>query len=54
MTLVLNPKRLHDRKYLGRVKHLLEGLYELDNKDLLAELKKLVPEYQPSIDGRPL
>ena len=51
--LVLTPKYARDRKYLVQVKHLLAGLYELDNKDLRAELKKLVPEYQPKIDGKP-
>ena len=52
--LVLTPKYAGDRKYLVQVKHLLAGLYELDNKDLRAELKKLVPEYHTNIDGRPL
>ncbi|MDP8238357.1 MAG: nucleoside-diphosphate sugar epimerase/dehydratase [Candidatus Hatepunaea meridiana] len=46
--LILTPKSAVDHEYLDQVKQLLAKLYELNHIELRTELKKLVPEYQPS------
>ncbi len=46
--LVLTPRLAVDHEYLDQVKQLLAKLYELNHMELRTELKKLVPEYQPS------
>jgi FlaA1/EpsC-like NDP-sugar epimerase len=47
--LVLQPKIIPNRSYIDHVNALLDKLYALNRKELLRELKKLVPEYQPMI-----
>jgi len=44
---VLNPDLSLDNNYLNRVQALITNLYTLNREELISELKKLVPEYQP-------
>jgi FlaA1/EpsC-like NDP-sugar epimerase len=46
--LVLTPRVAVDQEYFDQVKQLLIKLYDLNQMELRNELKKLVPEYQPS------
>jgi len=46
--LVLKPRVAVDHEYFDQVKQLLTKLYDLNQMELRNELKKLVPEYQPS------
>ncbi len=46
--LVLEPKIVPDRWYLRKIESLLAKLYDLNDKELSLELKKLAPEYQPN------